>query len=203
MKENLQNAPLSDRFEHLVALISSPRFLKKEGLGNEVPFFICPFKVSETIEIQKIQCRLVKHLEQKGVAVLSLNLYDICIDILKKNGDWEWLVENEHAISKNELLEDMQSMLDVETIIIPEIAERMKKIHFDVLFLTGVGEVFPYIRSHNVLNNLQSTVTEQPAVLFFPGEYKQSPERGASLELFGKLRDDKYYRAFNIFHCEI
>ena len=63
----------------------------------------------------------------------------------------------------------------------------------------GVGEVFPYIRSHTVLNNLQSTAKEKPTIMFFPGEYRQSAEKGSSLNLFGKLLDDNYYRAFNIY----
>jgi hypothetical protein len=75
----------------------------------------------------------------------------------------------------------------------------MARQPFDVMFITGVGEVFPYIRSHNVLNNLQSTATDQPTVLFFPGRYIQSLESGASLDLFGRLHDDRYYRAFNIY----
>ena len=85
----------------------------------------------------------------------------------------------------------------------PAIAQKMKQKQFDVMFITGVGEVFPYIRSHNVLNNLQSTATDQPTILFFPGNYTQSQETGASLDLFGRLHDDKYYRAFNIYHIEV
>ena len=74
---------------------------------------------------------------------------------------------------------------------------------FDVLFLSGIGEIFPYIRSHNVLNNLQSTAKTKPTILFFPGEYRHSLEQGASLELFGLLHDDKYYRAFNIYEIQV
>ena len=74
---------------------------------------------------------------------------------------------------------------------------------FDILFITGVGEVFPYIRSHTVLNNLQSTAKDHPTLMFFPGEYTHSLETGASLDLFGRLHDDKYYRAFNIYHTQI
>lgn len=59
-----------------------------------------------------------------------------------------------------------------------------------------------YIRSHRVLNNLQVTAAAHPTVMFFPGVYTQSLEKGASLDLFGRLHDDKYYRAFNIYHCE-
>jgi hypothetical protein len=65
--------------------------------------------------------------------------------------------------------------------------------------INGVGEVYPYIRPHNVLNNLQRVAKDQPTVLFFPGAYTHSLEKGTSLDLFGRLHDDKYYRAFNIY----
>ncbi len=93
-------------------------------------------------------------------------------------------------------------MLDPEANLVPAIAKKLAANDFDVLFLTGVGAVFPYIRSHNVLNNLQSSAKERPTVIFFPGTYQHCEESGASLNLFGKLHDDKYYRAFDISHCE-
>jgi hypothetical protein len=44
----------------------------------------------------------------------------------------------------------------------------MSGTDFVVLFLSGVNEVFPYIQSHNVLSNLQSTAKEKPTIMFFP-----------------------------------
>jgi hypothetical protein len=193
---------MSDRFQHLVSIISGQRFLKKQGLGNEVPFFICPFKPEEAVEMERLQRQLINRLEQIGVQVLEINLYDLSIEMLKNEGDFEWIIENEAKITKAKLQEELQGILSVEGSLIPAIAQKIINSEFDVLFLTGVGEVFPYIRSHNVLNNLQSTAKEKPTVLFFPGSYTHSLESGASLDLFGKLHDDKYYRAFNIFHCE-
>jgi hypothetical protein len=99
-------------------------------------------------------------------------------------------------------MELLQGPLDPETHLVPAIASRIAGSDFDVMFISGVGEVFPYIRSHNVLNNLQSKAKEKPTVMFFPGAYTHSLATGASLDLFGRLHDDKYYRAFNIFHCE-
>jgi len=40
-------------------------------------------------------------------------------------------------------------------------------------------------------------------VMFFPGTYTQSLESGASLDLFGRLDHDKYYRAFNIYRIGV
>ncbi|HAT1700332.1 TPA: DUF1788 domain-containing protein [Legionella pneumophila] len=193
---------MQDRFQHLLSVLSSQRFLNKLGLGNEVPFFICPFNPEESVEIERLQRQLIKRLEQLGVRILEINLYDLSIEILKERDIWDQILEMEESVSKDQLKELLQGVLDPEAHLVPAIATKLLNLDFEVLFLTGIGEVFPYIRSHNVLNNLQSTAKEKPTVMFFPGDYTYSLESGASLDLFGRLHDDKYYRAFNIFHCE-
>lgn len=195
--------PISDRFAHLFNLISSDRFLQKQGLGNEVPFFICPFSPQETVEMERMAQQLARRLEQNGVGVLEINLYDLSIELLQKRGIWERVLEIEPTVSKDRLKELLQSVLDPETHLAPAIAAKMQARPFDVMLITGVGQVFPYIRSHNILNNLQSIAQAQPTVMFFPGEYMQSLESGASLNLFGLLHDDNYYRAFNIYHVGV
>ena len=194
---------LNDRYQHLLTVIGSECFLKMQGLGNEVPFFVCPYRPEDAVDMARLQRQLINKLAQIGIDVLDINLYDLAVQILKKEGDWEWCMEKEQSISKEELKEELQSMLDVETVLTPAIEEAMTASEFQVMFISGVGEVFPYIRSHNVLNNLQKTAKEKPTVMFFPGEYTHSLESGASLELFGRLHDDKYYRAFNIYHSEV
>ena len=198
-----EHSSIPNRFEHLLKILQSERFLKKEGLGNEVPFFICPYLPQDDIEIKRMQRQLMQSLKQVGINVLQIDLYDLSIELLKKRGIWERVLNMEPKVSKEQLKELLQGTLDPETHLVPAIAEKMKAVHFDVMFISGVGEVFPYIRSHNVLNNLQSTAKEKPTVMFFPGAYIHSLEGGASLDLFGKLQDDKYYRAFNIYHYEI
>jgi len=194
---------IPERFEHLFNLISSERFLLKQGLGNEVPFFICPFPPQEAVEMARMVGQLARKLEQNGVGVLVVNLYDLAIALLQERGIWDRILAIEETVSKVALKELLQGVLDPETHLVPAIAGKMETQAFDVLFITGVGAVFPYIRSHNVLNNLQSTAKEQPTVMFFPGTYTQSLESGASLDLFGRLHDDKYYRAFNIYSIGI
>lgn len=193
---------MHQRFNHLLQVISGQRFLKMQGLGNEVPFFICPYKPEEGIEMMRLQRQLINQLEKANVRVLEINLYDLSIEILEERGILEQILEMETSVSKEELKELLQGVLDPEAHLIPAIGNKLAKAEFDVLFLCGVGEVFPYIRSHNVLNNLQSTAKEKPTLMFFPGGYTHSVDSGASLELFQRLHDDKYYRAFNIYHCE-
>lgn len=201
---DLAKQPIRERYNHLLASISSERFLKMQGLGNEVPFFICPFKPEEFKEMDQLYRELVNTLRnEKGIRVLKINLYDLTVELLKERGVWKKIIKTEKSITKLELKELLQGVLDPENHLIPAIQKKMDEQDFDVLFITGVGEVFPYIRSHTVLNNLQSTAKNKPTIMFFPGEYKHSVEDGASLDLFGRLHDDKYYRAFNIYHYQI
>ncbi len=189
---------IASRYEHLLAVISSNRFLQMQGLGNEVPFFICPFKPSDAVAMGKLQHQLINKLEQLGVKALEINLYDLAIDLIKARGLWERILELEPTLAKDALKELLQNILDPEEHLMPEIAQRLGAVQHDVLFITGVGEVFPYIRSHNVLNNLQKEAKDKPTVMFFSGGYTHSLASGAALVLFGRLQDDKYYRAFNI-----
>jgi hypothetical protein len=197
-----ENSSLQEKLQHLFRVISGERFLRMKSLNNEVPFFICPYKPEEAIQFNKLQQQLSNQLEKSGVQILEINLYDLSIELLKGRGIWNEIIEVEHSVSKTQLKELLQGVLDSENHIVPKIADQISDTNFDVLFLLGVGEVYPFIRSHNVLNNLQSTAKDKPTVMFFPGLYTHSMETGASLDLFGKLHDDKYYRAFNIFHCE-
>lgn len=193
-----------DLFQHLIKVLQDERFLKMQGLNQEVPFFLCPFSVKQKLEIEDMLPQLTKRLREANVNVVEINLYDLCLEYLQKNDLFEQLCDIEQDTEKGYFLESLQSILDIESILIPEIEQIIAVSNkIDVLFLTGVGEVFPYIRTHNILNNLQRVAKDFPTLLFFPGEYEQSLEKGASLRLFGKLPDDKYYRAYDITRYEI
>lgn len=192
-----------ERAEHLYRVITSERFLTKQGGMNEVPFFICPFPPDEGLTMIEDRLDLIERIRHAGVKALDLSLYDISLGLLEERGILEEVLELEPDMDKSELRELLQGVLDVQEHLIPRIGEAIESQPHDVIFLSGVGEVYPYIRSHNVLNNLQSTAKDKPTVLFFPGEYTHSTATGGSLDLFGLLHDDKYYRAFHIFNYEV
>ena len=193
---------LSRQEEHLFAVLSGERFLKMEGLSNEVPFFIYPYEPEHALDVAKAKKRVKNRLAGKGIEVREINLYDLSVDVLKERGDWYEVLEVEPELDKAEFTEMLQSMLNPQQHLAPAIRERLADGELDIVFLTGIGEVFPYIRSHNVLNNLQSVVVGRPMLMFFPGRYEQSDTLGSSLVLFGRLKDDQYYRAKNILEQE-
>ena len=184
---------IAKKFEHLYQVVSTEEFLRMESLGGEIPFFIFAFDAKQQCEVDKAVKGLKNKLEKNGIPVLELNLYDISIDILNKElGNGE-IFELEKDMGKKEFKDAIQSILNIKEILMPEIKKIINSSQAKVYFLTGIGMVYPFIRSHNVLNNLQNVAKDAPTLAFFPGDYN-----GYSLELFGTLKDDNYYRAFNI-----
>ncbi|MBC6992230.1 DUF1788 domain-containing protein [Hymenobacter sp. BT491] len=181
-------------FEHLYHSISADNFLRMKSLGGEIPFFIFPFEATDQVVVDKATKGLINKLNNNGVSVLEINLYDLALQIINEAlQDNEEIFELEKSMSKQEFKEAIQSLLDINEVLMPRIKGLINASDKKVYFLTGIGLVFPFIRSHNVLNNLQNIAKRAPTVTFFPGKYN-----GYSLELFGLLKDDNYYRAFNM-----
>ena len=63
----------------------------------------------------------------------------------------------------------------------------------DVLMLAGVGEVFPFMRIHTLLEALQPYFSDVPILVMYPGEFD-----GRHVKLFNRLTPNDYYRAFNV-----
>lgn len=183
---------LEIKYDKLLNNLKKESFLSMSALGGEIPFYIVPYNPTQENEIVQKTKQLRQRLSLEGISVYEINLYDLTLDMLQERAVLDKLVEKEQELSKQKLFKTLQGVLDSETKLIPRISELTKENPSQMLFLTGVGQVFPFIRSHTILNNLQNYIKDRPTVMFFPGTY------GGDLSLFGKLKDDNYYRAFNL-----
>ena len=184
---------LNKKFDHLFKVISKQGFLNKESLGGEIPFFISAYNAKQEIQVRESISLLKNKLSNHGIEVLEINLFELSCELLELNGGLERMCMVERAKGSQKFLRALQSALNIHEVLLPKIREIIESSNSQVYFLTGIGLVFPFIRSHNILNNLQSVAKESPTVAFFPGDYN-----GHTLNLFGLLKDDNYYRAFNI-----
>lgn len=194
---------LPQQEEHLYRVLSSERFLNMEGLGNEVAHFVYDYDPAKELEIEQMVRRLKNRLgSDHGISVLEINLYDLCVELLKERKVWDRVLAAEATMEKGAFLKLLQNMLDPQQHLAPAIKARMAAEEPMLLFLTGIGQVFPFIRSHTVLNNLQTAVADRPLLMFFPGRYDVSATQGSALVLFGRLKDDSFYRAKRILDQE-
>lgn len=194
---------LAQQEEHLFKVLSSGRFLKMEGLGKEVAHFIYDYDPAWALDVAQAKKRIKTKLDTElGIKILEINLYDLCVELLTARNVWERVLAAEPAMDKPDFLKMLQNMLDPQMHLAPAIKERIASESFQILFLTGIGEVFPFVRSHTVLNNLQTVVSDKPMLMFFPGRYEVSATQGSALVLFGQLKDDSFYRAKRILDQE-
>lgn len=193
---------LTQQENHLLAVLSSERFLTMDGLGNEVAHFIYDYDPTWETAVATVRDRLVKNLAKQGIEVLDLNLYRLCRELLKERNLWERLLEAEPEMDREDVASTLRNVLDPETHLAPRIAERISASEAQIVFLSGIGQVYPIVRSHTVLNNLQTVVRDRPLLMFFPGRYEVSATQGSALVLFGRLKDDSFYRAKRILDQE-
>lgn len=92
---------VKEKFDHLVSLLSNPKFLNCEILLNDIPLFIADYDVTEENDVLKMSENLIKQLKSKGISVLNINLYDLIIELLQSNqSDWNWVID-EKGTKKN------------------------------------------------------------------------------------------------------
>lgn len=195
---------VAEQEDHLFKVISSSRFLSMKGLHNEIPVFIYPYDATRQIDIETATKRIMKRLAEFGTPVLEVNLHRLAISLLDERDVLDLMIKAEPSTDSRHFQEDLRAMLDPRQHLIPAIQARVD--HADpkprALILTGVGGVYPIIRSHTVLETIQTLARDLPVVLFFPGTYERSSSAGSTLSLFGRLHDDRYYRARDILSQE-
>lgn len=189
--------------KHVYDVLRSTRFLKMEGLSKEVPFFIYHYPPAWARDVDGLRDRVITKLRSDdGLNVAEINLYDLTVQLLRERGVWDRVLAAEPDMDKAEFREMLQGMLDPHDHLAPAIRARLDAEPSDMVFLAGLGEVFPFIRTHTVLENLQSVVTGRPMLAWFPGTYEFTQARGHQLRALNLSASDSYYRAKDILQQE-
>lgn len=178
-------------FEGVYQKLNSPDF--GQNLGGELPLFIQQIPVSKQSELKYQANRLASRLEKNGKKAIIIDLFDFSIDILNDADVLQTLLEEEKELDRDDISSTLNSILDIKEIVIPRINEIIKSESPDFVLITGVGRVYPFLRSHGILNNIEELANESYLILFFPGDYNN-----LQLSLFGIISDENYYRGHNL-----
>lgn len=182
--------------DYLENLLASQSFRSMVHAGAEIPNYILPFPVKETDVYTQMASDVVKRLGQKGVVIRNINLYDELLYLI--GDDLQDYLEAED-ITKQEMFEDFSNILDLNNRLTPYIANLIDFSSAEIIMITGVGEAYPFIRVHSLLEALPSRQkVKKPIVVFYPGAYDRRTGNSC-FRLFDRLAPVNYYRAFNIF----
>jgi hypothetical protein len=181
---------IKERLDELRELIQQPDFLEGKGLSNEVNIRIFCYDITEEMTVQQF----LRQLRSDGTLhcrLIQCNLYETFLSICDDLGITEAIPDMEEAEGGVFLLDQLHLAVGVR--------EFVEKIQYaphqkgDVLMLTGVGDAFPFMRVHALLEAVQPYFSDIPILVMYPGTFD-----GHSLKLFDRLQPNDYYRAFNV-----
>lgn len=180
---------INKRLDNLKQMIQQDEFLEGKGLSNEVNIRIFCYDPEDEMTVLHFTEQLKE--ESLSCNIIECDLYRIFLEICDDLDITDAIPEMEQSDGSDFLLEQLHSAIGE--------SEFVEKIQYephnkgDVLMLTGVGNVFPFMRVHVLLEALQPYFSDVPILVMYPGEFD-----GHHLKLFNRLQPSDYYRAFNI-----
>ncbi len=184
---------IRERLDLIIPKIRESKFLEGRGLGNEISFYIFDYNPKDELLIREYVKRIKKEFEKADskVKIIEFDLYELILDLTKEMGIFDDIFEMELNEGKDALHSALGEFCEDPSIFINKMKEESES--YDIIFITGVGKIFPFLRSHTLLNNLMGQINRKPLIMFYPGVYNE-----LALKLFGKLEDNNYYRAFRL-----
>lgn len=189
------NFTLEERLNQILPRITSRDFLDSKGLGNEIGFWIFDYPPEREMDVRSFLAGTVLPALAKQVPPVkadAVDLLKLVTDLLEERNLLDKAMEMQKNKGDDATLSALRSVLK-EDKIAQKIASKHDIANLDLLVLSGVGAVYPMLRTHTLLSALHPIMGNTPLLMFFPGRYD-----GHSLRLFNTLAEDHYYRAFRL-----
>lgn len=185
-----------ERLDKILPRLQERRFRENKGLGNEIGFYIFDYEPQDELIVREHITYLKQKInnENSDSRIIEFDLYEIMLEILESKNYLTKVFDMEKQRGSEYVFNAIKKTLRLTTnndLVVEYIRDRVREN--DIVFITGVGKAWPIIRSHTILNTLHSVIDNVPLVMFFPGVYD-----GLELKLFSEIKDDNYYRAFQL-----
>ena len=182
---------LNERLDDLREQMQEQDFLSGNGLSNEVNIRMFCYDAKDEMTVRHFTEKLLAD-KTMSCRVIEYNLYHIFLSICDDKRITDRIPALEEKKGKHFILEQLTRMATNIAFV-----NKMKAVPHntgDVILITGVGEAFPFIRVHALLEAMQPHYSDVPIVVMYPGKF----ENRNSLILFDRLKPNWYYRAFNV-----
>jgi hypothetical protein len=182
------------RLNQILPRLISPELRTNSGLGNEIGFYVFNYPPECELDVRRhvplLRAQIAR--QHSELRVSEVNLFDLLIDYLRRRKILDPALKLQREKGNTELQRALKGSLHEEKVAQEFIAAAKPDEH-DIILMTGVGNVWPLLRTHTLLNNLHPLMQAKPLIVFYPGIYD-----GQTLKLFGRLNDQNYYRAFRL-----
>jgi hypothetical protein len=183
---------LQERLDLVLPRIETDDFLKNQGLGNEIGFYIFDYPPEKELDVREHLSFMTDKLEKRGRKFANINLFEIVIELLESRKLTERAFKLQKERGDDALFNALKGPLE-QNRVADFIAEKADLENTEFILMHGLGSAWPIIRGHGLLNALHAKVGSVPTILFYPGEWN-----GGSLKAFNVMPPNNYYRAFKL-----
>ncbi len=180
-----------ERLDKLKVQMQDPDFQKGNGLSNEVNIHIFCYDPDDEMAVRYFTEQIVAD-QDVNCHVIEKNLYKLLLKLCEDRRLLDKIPRLEETKGSQFMLDNVRGRSASAKNFVDEICKEEFN-EGDVLLITGVGEAYPFIRAHEILNTIQpKELNSIPIVVLYPGSFD-----GRDVYLFNKLPKQDYYRAFN------
>ena len=105
--------------------------------------------------------------------IIECDLYEIFLSLLEDKRILRSVPGLEDKRGKEYLLSQLQKIATPEALLAKiDYSPHVKGQ--DVLFMTGIGKIHPFMRSHKMLDSMQYLFEDIPIVMFYPGQFQRT-----------------------------
>jgi len=183
-----------ERLNAILPRVTEERFLQRKGLGNEISFYVFDYPAEQELEMREHLKFMVDRIDKQysNINFRHIRLFNLMIEHLRNRKIIDKAFELELEKGSSALWKALSATVKPERFV-QIIADNGNIANCNLIFISEIGSIWPWVRAHSLLNNLQSVTGYASVVLFYPGKYS-----GQSFRLFDKLSEDNYYRAFRL-----
>lgn len=180
---------IKERLDNMKIEIQKEEFLKGEGLSNEVNIRMFCYDPQDEMVVRYFVDELLN--EKLNCTIKKTDLYKVFLSICEDRRILDRIPKLEEKRGKEFIEDYLKKSFDAKMF-----AEKINNEfnQEDILLLTGVGKVFPFVRVHSLLEALQPYFINKPIIVMYPGTFDNH-----FVKLFNELKPNPYYRAFNMF----
>ncbi len=187
---------LAERLDAIRERLDNDDFLNNRGLGNEIGFYIFDYPPQFVLMVRDYLALLAGRMAKLGRRFVHLNLFDEMLAMLQERKLLDKAFELEKKKGIDELAKALKGPLE-QGRVAQHLVKKMDPSAQEFVLLSGLGQCWPLLRGHSLLNALHAHMGETPLVLFYPGRYN-------GLELYpfdldtAEVAPANYYRAFQL-----
>jgi hypothetical protein len=175
-----------ERLEKMDKRIHEHGFTTPRGIGSDIPHYVLDYEAEDELQVRLY----IKNLLRRTVLnIKEINLFEFLLSFFQD--ELEELKELSEEEGINGLIDAIETILDEQQTVVESFIALTEGA--EIIFITGVGSAYPYIRSSQLLKMLSVNAFRKPIILFYPGHFT-----GLRLKMFGILDNEDDYQLSRI-----